>query len=84
MGEIHYSRYFVHPGATKMYHDIREIYWWGEMKKDIAEFVAQCPNCQQVKIEHHRLSQTINFFSYDYVFLVLNKLIYAQKKFHIP
>ncbi|XP_019231968.1 PREDICTED: uncharacterized protein LOC109212750 [Nicotiana attenuata] len=28
-----------------MYHDIREICWWDEMKKDIAEFVAQCLNC---------------------------------------
>ncbi|XP_070042776.1 uncharacterized protein [Nicotiana tomentosiformis] len=47
MGETHYSRYSVHPGATKMYHDIKEIYWWDRMKKDIAEFVAQCPNYQQ-------------------------------------
>ncbi|XP_070035440.1 uncharacterized protein [Nicotiana tomentosiformis] len=38
-------------GATKMYHDSRGIYWWDEMKKDIAEFVAQCLNYQQVKIE---------------------------------
>ncbi|XP_070047169.1 uncharacterized protein [Nicotiana tomentosiformis] len=45
MGETHYSRYSVHPGVTKMYHDIREIYWWDGMKKDIAKFVAQCPNC---------------------------------------
>ncbi|XP_070034781.1 uncharacterized protein [Nicotiana tomentosiformis] len=46
MGETHYSCYSVHLGATKMYHDIREIYWWDQMKKDIVEFVAQCPNCQ--------------------------------------
>ncbi|XP_070050090.1 uncharacterized protein [Nicotiana tomentosiformis] len=46
MGEAHYSRYFIHPGATKMYHDIGGIYWWDRMKKDITEFVAQCPNCQ--------------------------------------
>ncbi|XP_070050468.1 uncharacterized protein [Nicotiana tomentosiformis] len=45
MGETHYSRYSFHPGATKMYHDIREIYWREGMKKDIAEFVAQCINC---------------------------------------
>ncbi|XP_070055342.1 uncharacterized protein [Nicotiana tomentosiformis] len=32
---------------TKMYHDIRERYLWDGMKKDIAEFVAQCPNYQQ-------------------------------------
>ncbi|XP_070025884.1 uncharacterized protein [Nicotiana sylvestris] len=40
MGETHYSLYSIHPGATKMYHDIREVYWWNEMEKDIAEFVA--------------------------------------------
>ncbi|XP_060210686.1 uncharacterized protein LOC132637642 [Lycium barbarum] len=37
-----------------MYHDIREIYWLNGMKKDIAEFVAQCPNCQKVKVEHQK------------------------------
>ncbi|XP_070043102.1 uncharacterized protein [Nicotiana tomentosiformis] len=46
LGETHYSRYSVHPGATKMCHDIREIYWWDGIKKDIAEFVSQCSNCQ--------------------------------------
>ena len=35
-----------------MYHDLREIYWWKGLKRDIAEFVAKCPNCQQVKVEH--------------------------------
>ncbi|WMV54913.1 hypothetical protein MTR67_048298 [Solanum verrucosum] len=47
MMEAHHSRYSVHPGSTKMYHDLKEVYWWGNMKKSIAEFVAQCPNCQQ-------------------------------------
>ncbi|XP_070042769.1 uncharacterized protein [Nicotiana tomentosiformis] len=41
IGETHYSRYSIHLGATKMYHDIKEIYWWDGMKKDIAEFVDQ-------------------------------------------
>ena len=35
-----------------MYHDLREIFWWKGIKRDIAEFVAKCPNCQQVKVEH--------------------------------
>nr|XP_016441064.1 PREDICTED: uncharacterized protein LOC107766740 [Nicotiana tabacum] len=39
--EAHYFRYAVHPGATKMYRDLRLIYWWNGMKKDIAEMVAQ-------------------------------------------
>ena len=54
MGEAHSARYSIHPGSTKMYHDLRCLYWWDSMKKDIAEFVAQCPNCQQVKIEHQK------------------------------
>lgn len=54
MGETHYSRYSIHPGATNMYRDINEVYWWDGMKRDIAEFVAQCPNFQQVKIEHQK------------------------------
>ena len=44
MGEAHSARYSIHPGSTKMYHDLRCLYWWDGMKKDIAEFVAQCPN----------------------------------------
>ncbi|XP_070025185.1 uncharacterized protein [Nicotiana sylvestris] len=62
MAEAHTSRYSVHPGSTKMYHDLKEIYWWNNMKKDVADFVAKCPNCQQVKAEHQRpggLAQSI-------------------------
>ena len=50
--EVHGSRYSIHPGSTKMYHDLKQTYWWDGMKKDIAEFVANCPNCQQVKAAH--------------------------------
>ena len=46
------SRYSIHPGSTKMYYDLKQIYWWDGMKKDIAEYVAKCPNCQEVKVEH--------------------------------
>lgn len=34
--------------------DLKEVYWWNEMKKDIAKFVAEFPNYQQIKIEHQR------------------------------
>ncbi|XP_075091634.1 uncharacterized protein LOC142171828 [Nicotiana tabacum] len=26
--EAHNSRYSIHPGASKMYQDLRELYWW--------------------------------------------------------
>ncbi|KAL0286800.1 UNVERIFIED_CONTAM: hypothetical protein Sangu_2719700 [Sesamum angustifolium] len=48
----HYAPYAMHPGSTKMYRDLRPYYWWPTMKKDVAEFVARCLTCQQVKAEH--------------------------------
>ncbi|XP_070007639.1 uncharacterized protein [Nicotiana sylvestris] len=53
--ETHSSRYSIHPAAAKMYHDLRQHYWWRRMKKDIIAYVARCLNCQQVKYEHQRL-----------------------------
>ena len=55
MEEAHSSGYSIHSDPTNMYHDLREVYWWEAMKKDIAEFVAKCSNCQQLKVEHQRL-----------------------------
>nr|GEX07596.1 hypothetical protein [Tanacetum cinerariifolium] len=47
MDEAHKSKYFVHPGADKMYYDLSDRYWWPGMKKDIAgiamDFVAKFP-----------------------------------------
>ena len=37
-----------------MYKDLRQNYWWSGMKRDIAQFVAQCLVCQQVKVERQR------------------------------
>ncbi|KAL0405562.1 UNVERIFIED_CONTAM: Transposon Tf2-11 polyprotein [Sesamum latifolium] len=52
MHEAHYAPYAMHPGSTKMYRDLRPYYWWSTMKRDVAEFVAKCLTCQQVKAEH--------------------------------
>ncbi|GKC24553.1 putative reverse transcriptase domain-containing protein [Tanacetum coccineum] len=56
MDEAHKSRYFVHPGVNKMYYDLRDIYWWSRMKKDIALYVSKCLTCLKVKAEHQRPS----------------------------
>ncbi|GKE90679.1 putative reverse transcriptase domain-containing protein [Tanacetum coccineum] len=39
MDEAHRSKYSVHLGADKMYHDLRDMYWWPGMKRDIATYV---------------------------------------------
>ncbi|GJV13598.1 putative reverse transcriptase domain-containing protein [Tanacetum coccineum] len=39
MDEADRSKYSVHPGADKMYYDLRDRYWWPGMKKDIVVYV---------------------------------------------
>ncbi|KAG8472826.1 hypothetical protein CXB51_034699 [Gossypium anomalum] len=50
--EAHNGCLVVHPGSTKMYNDLKKMYWWNRMKRDISEFVSKCLICQQVKAEH--------------------------------
>nr|GFA09416.1 putative reverse transcriptase domain-containing protein [Tanacetum cinerariifolium] len=52
MHESHKSKYSIHPGSTKMYQDLRKLYWWPNMKADIATYVGQCLTCAKVKAEH--------------------------------
>jgi hypothetical protein len=52
--EAHDSAYSIHPGSTKMYHDLKSRYWWYGMKRAITEYVALCDNCQRVKAEQQR------------------------------
>ncbi|WRX13585.1 Reverse transcriptase domain - like 10 [Theobroma cacao] len=59
MEEAHSSAYALHLESTKMYRTIRENYWWSGMKRDVAEFIAKCLVCQQVKVEHQRPAGTL-------------------------
>ena len=52
--EFHYSRFFVHPGGTKMYQDFRHQNYWSGMKRHVGYFVRRCLTCQQVKVEHQK------------------------------
>ncbi|WVZ81072.1 hypothetical protein U9M48_028496 [Paspalum notatum var. saurae] len=54
LGEAHDTAYSIHPGSTKMYHDLKERFWWYAMKRAVAEYVAVCDSCQRVKAEHQR------------------------------
>ncbi|GJZ36603.1 putative reverse transcriptase domain-containing protein [Tanacetum coccineum] len=56
MDEAHTSRYSVHPGADKMYYDLRDLYWWPGMKRDIVEYVSRCLTCSKIKAEHQKPS----------------------------
>ena len=52
LDEAHNAPYAMHPGTTKMYNTMKSHYWWPGMKKDVAEFIAKCLTCQQIKVEH--------------------------------
>ncbi|GJV70316.1 putative reverse transcriptase domain-containing protein [Tanacetum coccineum] len=56
MLESHKSKYSIHPGSDKMYHDLRKLYWWPNMKADIATYVSKCLTCAKVKAEHQNPS----------------------------
>ncbi|GJR05666.1 putative reverse transcriptase domain-containing protein [Tanacetum coccineum] len=59
MDEAHKSKYSVHPGAHKMYYDLRDLYWWSRMKRDIALYVSKCLTCSKIKAKHQRPSDLL-------------------------
>ncbi|KAL0556806.1 hypothetical protein IC582_005323 [Cucumis melo] len=49
LSQANSSPFSMHPGSTKMYQDLKRVYWWRNMKREVAEFVSRCLVCQQVK-----------------------------------
>ncbi|KAL4033097.1 hypothetical protein IC575_006183 [Cucumis melo] len=49
LSEAHSSPFSMHSGSTKMYQDLKRVYWWRNIKREVAEFVSRCLVCQQVK-----------------------------------
>jgi hypothetical protein len=61
--KAHTSKYSIHPGSTKMYHDLKAHFWWTKMTCETARYVAECDTYQRVKADHlrpHRLLQPFN------------------------
>ncbi|GKA83970.1 putative reverse transcriptase domain-containing protein [Tanacetum coccineum] len=49
MHESDKSKYSIHPGSDKMYQDMKKLYWWPNMKADIATYVSKCLTYARVK-----------------------------------
>ena len=62
--EFHCSRFSVHPGGTKMYQYLRRQYYWSGLKRHVGNFVQRCLMCQQVKVEHHKLTRLLDFLTH--------------------
>nr|GFB06962.1 reverse transcriptase domain-containing protein [Tanacetum cinerariifolium] len=54
--ESHKSKYSIHPGSDKIYQDMKKLYWWPNMKADIATYVSKCLTRAKVKAEHQKPS----------------------------
>ncbi|GJT75709.1 putative reverse transcriptase domain-containing protein [Tanacetum coccineum] len=52
MHESHKLKYSIHPRSDKMYHDLKKLYWWPNMKAGIATYIRKCLTCAKVKAEH--------------------------------
>ncbi|GJY25469.1 putative reverse transcriptase domain-containing protein [Tanacetum coccineum] len=55
----HKSKYSFHPGFDKMYQDMKQLYWWPNMKADIATYVSKCLTCLKVKAEQQKPSSLL-------------------------
>lgn len=64
------TQYTIHPGCTKMYHNLKQGYQWNRMKKEIARYVSKCQTCQQMKAYHQRpveKLQSLSILEWDFI-----------------
>ena len=52
LNKDHRTKYSIYPRADKMYLDLKALYWWPNMKAEIATYVSKCLTCSKVKAEH--------------------------------
>ncbi|GKD88378.1 putative reverse transcriptase domain-containing protein [Tanacetum coccineum] len=75
MHESHKSRYSIHPGSDKMYQDLKKMYWWPNIKAEIATYVSKCLTCAKVKVEYQNPSEddTLEKLTRQYLKIVVSR-----------
>nr|GEU71369.1 putative reverse transcriptase domain-containing protein [Tanacetum cinerariifolium] len=66
MHESHKSKYSIHPGSDKMYHDLKQLYWWPNMKANIVTY-------EKITMDFiTKLFKTAN--GYDTIWVIVDRL----------
>ncbi|GKD42096.1 putative reverse transcriptase domain-containing protein [Tanacetum coccineum] len=84
MHESHKSKYSIHPGSDKMYQDLKQLYWWPNMKANIATYVSKCLTCAKVKAEHQKLHVDDKLHFVEEPVEVMDREIKQLKRSRIP
>nr|GEV97325.1 reverse transcriptase domain-containing protein [Tanacetum cinerariifolium] len=71
--ESHKSKYSIHPGSEKMYQDLKKLYWWPNMKANIATYVSKCLTSSKVKAEHQKPSGLLTTNGYDTIWVIVDR-----------
>ena len=78
MAEAHSTKYSMHSGSTKMYHNFKSRFWWNNMKREIAAFVSQCMTCQLIRTEHQKpagLLQPLEISQWKWKHLIMDFIL---------
>jgi hypothetical protein len=59
LDEAHVSKFSMHPRSNKLYHDLRSLYWWTMMKREIAKYIFECDTFQRIKAGHLKVAGTL-------------------------
>nr|GEX24138.1 putative reverse transcriptase domain-containing protein [Tanacetum cinerariifolium] len=56
MHKSHKTKYSIHLGSGKMYQDLKNLYWWPNIKAYVTTYVSKGLTCSKVKVENQKLS----------------------------
>nr|GEY52131.1 putative reverse transcriptase domain-containing protein [Tanacetum cinerariifolium] len=69
MHKSHKSKYSIHSSSDKMYQDLKQLYWWPNIKANISTYVSKYLTCSKVKAEHQKPSGLL-----DTIWVIVDRL----------
>ncbi|GJU43542.1 putative reverse transcriptase domain-containing protein [Tanacetum coccineum] len=85
MYESHNSKYSIHPGFDKMYEDLKKLYWWPNIKADIATYVSKCLTYAKMSYSGCEACKPMEFSVGDMVMLkIIERIGLVAYKLELP